>query len=270
MERSRAFAPGHVTGFFSIHDSADDVAMRGSRGAGFCVDLGSHATVELADSNTILVNGLRSEMKVLTDVVEAFTRSMDTRLKVSIENGLPLGQGFGMSGAMALSTAMAAAKLLGSDVDPILAAHTAEVLNGTGLGDVAAQSVGGFEIRMVEGVPPHGRVENLDIDVDVVYLRWVEEPMSTPAVLRNPDDRKRIIEAGAEAHSALTEEPTLENFCRSSRRFADSTGLIGPHVRKIIGERKLAGMCMLGHSAFSFEELDGAVAAGIGPAAHLI
>jgi len=271
MERSRAFAPGHVTGFFSIHDSEDDVARRGSRGAGFCVELGSAVTVEVSDRSEVLVDGVRSELRLLTDVVRVFSRTVpDVRLRVSIENGLPLGQGFGMSGAMALATAMAATDLLGLEVDPVLVAHTAEVLNGTGLGDVVSQSVGGFEMRMVEGVPPHGKVVPLEIDVDTVRLAWAERPMSTPAILGNPDDRKRISEAGAAAHASLTSDPSLENFCRASRRFADDTGLIGPHVRRLMGKSELAGMCMLGHSAFSFGEMDGAIATGIGSAAHLL
>jgi len=271
MERSIAFAPGHVTGFFSIHDSADDVGKRGSRGAGFCVELGSTVTVEVSDRRKLLVDGVRSELKVLTDVVRAFTRAEpDVRLRVSIENGLPLGQGFGMSGAMALATAMAATDLLDLGIDPVLVAHTAEVLNGTGLGDVVSQSVGGFEMRMVEGIPPHGNVIPLAIDVDTVRLAWVDRPMSTLAILGNPDDRKRIAEAGAAAHASLSSDPSLENFCRASRRFADETGLIGPHVRRLIGESELAGMCMLGNSAFSFGEMDGAIATGIGSAAHLL
>jgi pantoate kinase len=271
MKRSKAWAPGHVTVFFSIHDSADGLARRGSRGAGFCVDAGATATVEMSDDDVMLIDGARTVNKVLSDVVHlARGKRMEPGLTVSIETELPLGQGFGMSGAIALSAAMAITDLLDSGVDPVFAAHSADVLNGTGLGDVVAQSIGGFEMRTVEGIPPHGEITRLPMDVDEVFLAWTERPLSTPRIIMDPDGRRRINEAGHVAMENLSIDPSLENLCRTGREFAEGAGLLGPRVSALIGKRQLAGMCMLGNSAYSFEGMEGAQRLRIGKKARLL
>ena len=75
-------------------------------------------------------------------------------VRVETELLMPLGSGFGASGAGALSCAYALngafdLGLFASQVGE--AAHGAEVVSGTGLGDVIAQSTGGLVVRLSPG-----------------------------------------------------------------------------------------------------------------------
>ena len=96
-------------------------------------------------------------MCCLTDKASIFRRSgtVADRLtqaagaagvKVDLTSPLPLGCGFGLSGAASLATAYALNELLhlGKDMETLaMIAHVAEVENRTGLGDVCSQYHGG-------------------------------------------------------------------------------------------------------------------------------
>jgi len=49
--RGNGFCPGHITGFFTIHDEGSNVLKKGSRGAGVNLSLGVMSMVALVRSN---------------------------------------------------------------------------------------------------------------------------------------------------------------------------------------------------------------------------
>ncbi|MCU0798365.1 MAG: hypothetical protein MUC62_01670 [Candidatus Thermoplasmatota archaeon] len=120
--RGNAFCPGHITAFFSIHDSTDNILMKGSRGAGVNLSLGAFTTVALEPPKE---GGSRIPLELKLDVVGLDAFEVDRSLYENVlhavlpENGtgwkaslkvrlqLPVSQGFGMSAAGALSTAIA-------------------------------------------------------------------------------------------------------------------------------------------------------------------
>jgi pantoate kinase len=121
--RGNGFCPGHVTGFFSIHDMGDNILKKGSRGAGVNLSLGvmTMAALEPPDEkhpkdpmelklNVRGVNDFEVDSNLYLHVMEFILpgSGMGWKVNLRVRLQLPVGQGFGMSGAGALSSAIAA------------------------------------------------------------------------------------------------------------------------------------------------------------------
>jgi pantoate kinase len=244
-----AFVPGHVTGFFSAHRT-DDPATTGSRGGGLTLSDGVRVRVTPAERTRVDLDGRRVEMPPVEYVVGEFDRPA----AVSVDTDLPVGAGFGVSGAAALGTALACNTVFEaarSENDLISLAHVAEVVCGTGLGDVVAQARGGLPIRVEPGTPDTGVLDGIPTSARVEYVTFGE--LSTAEVIEG--DTTQLTRAGETALSALRAEPTLPNLLRCSRQFAVDAGLLVPEVEDAIddvldhgGE---AAMAMLGRSVFA-------------------
>lgn len=254
-----AFAPGHVTAFFEVCDAHPDPARKGSRGAGFSLSLGvvSHVRAEEAEAQEVRVwlDGEPSEASTTARAVRLLLGRTPLRVEVRSEVHLPVGQGFGMSGAGALSAALALAKALRlPKSDAVLAAHRAEVEERTGLGDVVAQVLGGVEVRREPGLAPWGSCERVVGDAELV-LAVVGEPLSTRAVLGSEEARQRLQKAGRVAMQQFLQQPTLPSLVRLGRQFCVESGLATEPVlraiRAVEREGGLASQSMLGHSVFA-------------------
>lgn len=129
--RGNGFSPGHITGFFSIHDDGNDLLMKGSRGAGVNLSMGAMtmAAVEPPeDSEDRSPLKLKLEVKgvndfpvdkdlyhrVMTYILPESGAGWKVSLRVRLQ--LPVGQGFGMSGAGALSSAISVWEAIYSSV----------------------------------------------------------------------------------------------------------------------------------------------------------
>lgn len=249
QQSAQAFVPGHVTGFFSAHRH-DDPQRTGSRGAGVTLSHGVTVRVERATERAVVLNGEPVPIKSVERVLSA----MDTTARVTAETPLPLGAGFGVSGATALGTALAVNHVFDrgrSENQLIAIAHAADVESGSGLGDVVAQARGGVPIRLEPGGPEHNRLDGVPASADVEYLALGER--STAAVLA--EDTERLSLAGEDALVRLREEPTLAEFMRASRTFAREADLLTPEVEVVIGDVAEAGgtaaMAMLGETVFA-------------------
>ncbi len=245
----RAFVPGHVTGFFSVHED-DDPIRTGSRGAGLTLTDGVSVRVEPADERSVTIDGRRVEIAPVERVLDA----LSVTGRVEAESDLPIGAGFGTSGAVALGTAMAVNRAFDRHLsmnELVRLAHGAEVLSGTGLGDVVAQAHGGIPIRLEAGAPPHGFLDAVPATARIEYVTFGE--LATEEVLSG--ETETLSAAGRRALSALVEEPTLPRLMLASRRFAREAGLLTDEVRAAIeavseggGE---ASMAMLGRTVFA-------------------
>ncbi len=246
-ESARAFVPGHITGFFSTHPD-DDPTKAGSRGAG--ITLADGVTVHVEPGEEILLNGDHTEVEAVDRVLAALR--LDAHVRVTTE--LPVAAGFGVSGAMALGTAIAANDAFDrglSENELTTIAHGADVQAGTGLGDVVAQARGGLPIRLEPGAPPHGTLDGIPADGQLEYLVFSE--MSTEAVLAGNTDT--ITTAGDRALSSLVADPTVETFMEASRRFAREADLLTSDlrdtIRDVTQEPGEASMAMLGETVFA-------------------
>lgn len=276
-----AFAPGHITGFFQIHDKDEEVAKRGSRGAGVCLDLGAVTLVEVEPSDTqrieIFIDKEPTDAPVTRAAVDYLLQAAMRDAKVDVnpwaprgerakvhvrvhtQLQLPVSQGFGMSAAGALSASLALARALRlGRSDAAFAAHAADIQEKGGLGDVAAQLHGGFEIRKQPGLPPWGSIQSFLGYGDVV-LCVIGGGVPTKGVLGDRARRKAINEYGGRCVDALLQEPTQEHFMALSREFAEETGLMTPEVKEAcdsIGRAGLGTMSMLGNSVFAIGKGD--------------
>jgi pantoate kinase len=257
--KATAFAPGHISGFFEPVYHPEDIGRTGSRGAGINITLGATSEVNLGDSSKqtfeIYVNGKKSPAPVTHLALKFLLGENQLHVIVKTKLDLPMGQGFGMSGAGALSATFALSKIIGfsSFYEAIKASHYAEVQMKAGLGDVMASSFGGIEIRKSPGLPPWGMIEHIPGKPEIV-LCIIGKKVDTKKVLENPNLNGKIVDYGKYCTKKILENPSLENLLYLSQVFTNKTGLASKRVKEAIFAANRFGnasMCMLGNSVFA-------------------
>ena len=264
MNTLAAYAPGHITGIFFIDDLDSDPLKRGSLGAGFSIDPGATTRIETARGALLefYLNGRAAELNVSSTVVSHFIDSAPTlperNIIVSHKIDLPQGSGFGTSGAGALSLALALNQWGGapfSNAEAAQFAHRAEVECKTGLGTVIGEFFGGFEIRTKTGAPGYGEISAIPYQDDLRAVFAVRGPYSTSKALASAKIRDKVNLNGKAALDGLQLEPSVQNFLRYSRQFAEGTGLFTPWVADILevldAHRIIGSMLMFGEGVFT-------------------
>ncbi|MDI6810280.1 MAG: pantoate kinase [archaeon] len=255
----RTYSPSHITGFFAICDHKDPL-YKGSIGSGIVLEAGCVTEVSLGnnlpENARITINGIAEEAPTTRYVVEHLAGTAAVCVSTNFE--VPVGCGFGASGAGALSTALGLNELLSLNMtvnEVAHVAHCAEVENSTGLGDVMAETCGGVVIRRKPGPPGTGVIDRIPHrNEKISYV--VFGPKLTKAVLAEGGEelKRQINEAGKNALKALTRKPTLETFMRASREFSLLSGLMSDTCKDAIeavdAEGKVASVAMIGEAVF--------------------
>ncbi|MGD0818464.1 MAG: hypothetical protein ABR986_08745 [Methanomassiliicoccales archaeon] len=261
MRRAIAFCPGHITGFFQVMEH-DNIFASGSRGAGFCTELGARSEVWMTDgegSIEVNINGKQTFAPVTEYALRKILKTEPFDLNVVTTLGLPVSQGFGTSAAGALSASLALSSLMGRPShEAFEAAHESEIVNHTGLGDVSAMFRGGMTFRSKEGLPPLGKVDRFDGEPEMVLCE-VGKPIKTSDVLTNEQMKVKINSMGNKCLEEFELDPTLPAFTRLSMRFAVESGIASPEALKAIAATEKFGQAsisMLGNSVFAFGETD--------------
>ncbi|HEY3420158.1 MAG TPA: hypothetical protein VGK23_06360 [Methanomassiliicoccales archaeon] len=260
MRRAIAFCPGHITGFFQIIEH-DNIFAAGSRGAGFCTELGARSEVWITDgegSIEVIINGKPMFAPVTEYALRRILKTEPYDLNVVTTLGLPISQGFGTSAAGALSATLALCKLLDRPShEGFEAAHESEIVNHTGMGDVSALFRSGMTFRRKEGLPPLGKVDRFDGEPEVVLCE-IGPPIKTSDVLTDERMKERINAIGKKCLEEFEHGTGLSEFCRLSKRFAIESGIASPESLKAIAAAEKFGqasMSMLGNSIFAFGEV---------------
>ena len=248
-EEATAFVPGHVTGFFTVHRD-DNPTKAGSQGAGVTLSDGVSVTVERSDERYVELDGQPADVAAVETVLD----TLQVEATVIGETSLPIGAGFGISGAMALGTALATNCVYERDLsrnELVTIAHGAEVQAGTGLGDVVAQAAGGMPIRLEPGGPHENLIDAIPYCPRVEYVSFGE--LDTAEVIDG--DTALIDQAGRESLSQVVSEPNPEQFVYASRRFARESELLTTRLRDVILDVNevdgQASMAMLGETVFA-------------------
>ena len=259
VSEGEAFCPGHVTAFFEVVEDPDP-RKKGSRGAGLCLGLGVRTVARLRDaprpSLDILVNGKRQKAEVTQKVAEKILANRSCEVKILSECPLPVSQGFGVSAAAALSTALALDDALGAHTarDELVAiAHETEVECGTGLGDVVPASLGGMDLRRKPGAPGYAEVDRIPVQADLL-LAVLGPEIPTRSVIRDPKRVAAINRVGGTCVDAFSTAPTLDRLFDLGARFAEETGLANKTVLEVIRASRMFGratMAMLGNAVFA-------------------
>ena len=207
--KASAFAPAHISGFFEPVYHPEDMNHTGSRGAGINLSVGAVSEVFAKSSSAqnfeIFINGKKSNAPVTSLALKFLIGNNPINIVVKTKLNLPMGQGFGMSGAGALSATYALAEILEIPKEQaIKASHYAEVQLRTGLGDVLASSFGGIEIRREAGLPPWGVIEHIPGNYEIV-LCIVGKELVTKDILTNPSKLNNITNYGRYCMKKLLE-----------------------------------------------------------------
>jgi pantoate kinase len=180
------------------------------------------------------------------------------RVLVSHESVLPMGCGYGTSGAGALSLSLALNDAMGSNMDPVEAAqiaHRAEVNCKTGLGTVTSAFYGGLLIRTHPGAPGFAQIKKIIPSTTLRVVSGAFGPISTSSVLSDGGLKKRINLCGRGLVTLQVKDPETNSFVRLSRRFADCLGLFSPRMHAAISRmqrrRITSSMMMIGESFFT-------------------
>ena len=237
-----------------------------SLGMGFTIMEGVVVTVsQHSNQTTVRFNDSEIHFPTVVSIIQKLTSQP---VKIKIDSPLPLGCGFGLSGAASLATTYALNALLDlgkPEEELAMAAHVAEVENRTGLGDVCAQYHGGCLVKLKKGYPL--AAERLPIPAQPIFYRYFSS-IQTSTILESAERRDRINRAADETLQALeklTKSDTVDfSACiRLSKQFSINSGLledtrVKETIRSVEEAGGVASMIMLGNAVFSTHPFEGA------------
>lgn len=238
----RAHAPGSVTGLFA---PAPEDGNEPSRGASFAIEDGVVVDVTPASQTTVTVEGEPAPF----EPVERVLADLDVTAAVDVRPEVPLGHGFGASGAATLATALAANAVfeLGESRETLLgAAHRAEMAAGTGQGDVFIQNEGGLVWTA------NGEIHRVETDEAVEYA--TAGSISTAEMLADEAFMDAARRSGREHLDRLDSPPTLRALAERSRAYVAETGIgtefVEREIERVEDAGGAAGMALFGETVF--------------------
>jgi len=216
------------------------------------VDKGVTAEVYPSKKTKIFFNGKR----ILFPTVEAI---LTKPTKVLLKSDLPLGAGFGLSGASAFATALATRNKTKLECAKI--AHRAEVKNKTGLGDVVNQYYGGFLVKRVSSAK--FQVQRIPIKNIPLYCISYGK-LLTSSILQNEKLIKRINIAADSALEKINRKMKLAEILTVAKKFAIESGLLTSKrvihlIENVENRGGHASMIMLGEGVVSDIPFEGAI-----------
>jgi pantoate kinase len=270
VKTATAFSPCNITGFFRIYDHIGDLLRVGSTGAGVALSLGvrTRVTVKKARKTHVLAtfNGQTLPWTSVSSHVAMKYLDLDRNpwlVNIAHQTQLPVGCGYGTSGAGALSLSLALNETMGSPLGTLEAAqlaHVSEIMCGTGLGTVSSVFCGGFNLRTLAGAPGIGQVKRIEMPRSLRILTASFGPISTRRVLGSRLLRGRINQCAKNSIRRFSETPTNASFMRVSRLFSDCLGLVSNRLSRLIDRLDTFGarssMVMLGESVFTIADED--------------
>lgn len=257
LKSARAFSPAGISSFFEICDQTSegtpitDPQRVGARGGGFAINKGVLTKVSLTTANVaqirVFLNGqfcpeAKTSLAVATNLLEMVPGSFRVTVRHRVE--VPVGAGFGTSGAGALGTALALGKALRLNLTYNQLgriAHVAEVKCLTGLGTVGPLMLGGCIVTIEPGAPGYAIIDRIPVSPVHRIVAGTFNPYPTKDVLSAQDKKSTINKEGQRTLKKILANPSLENFMRACKEFAIETGFITRRVHKLIDLAETAG-----------------------------
>lgn len=245
MIQASAYSPAGISSFFRIHGPIENPI--GATGGGFTITRGVKTEVTVRSSSErdvkIAFNNLPIPARnagTSLRVVETFLdRFAYTPMEVYVNHLVdpPIGAGFGTSAASALSLSLALSKALRLKVtlrEAAEIAHIAEVSSRTGLGTVAALTVGGCVVTFKPGPPGECQILRIPSHPDLRIIAAYFKSKPTNIMLKRKDLEKRINRWGDEALQRVLNDPKIETLLSASREFAVKAGFATRRIRRAL------------------------------------
>ena len=271
---SKAYSPGHITGFFSTQNQSDaqmDFNYQGSLGAGFSINRGITSTVRVFQSSNknyeIKLNGFSDcELKVSKYVTEYYMSLVQIPVLISVdhESNLPIGYGMGSSGSAALSLSYALNDALDINLSKLQSAqiaHQADIVCNTGRGTVVSEYVGGLELRLSIGGPGICKIEKTDLPSQWCAVILCLEPIKTELFLSkylNGSKYQILNDIGKQMLFQLRQAKSVDKFMQLSYDFAYQCGLTEGRcmepLKHLQSEGFKSSIALFGHTLFTLAQ----------------
>ncbi|WP_338603559.1 pantoate kinase [Sulfolobus tengchongensis] len=182
---------------------------------GLALTLEPYITAEIRSGSGIIFN----DVEVNIPNYEILRQKLG-EYKLIVYSQVPLGYGYGLSGAISLAYALGVRELKSiSEKDAVNVAHISDIIAGNGLGDVIAQYYGGGLIyRKKPGGLGYG-------DVEIISMDWSNYPIFSQLISQLPT--KSIIKKSELALSLIDDflkAPSPVKFIEVARKFTESLG----------------------------------------------
>lgn len=264
-----------MSGFFAPH-IVDSIEATGAVGGGLGIDSAVKVSVVaevlphrgIAVSNKI--NGEYVESCIAKYIAKRFAELLGVDgLSVEIEQevSVPIGGGYGTSGASALGISLALSRALKigiSYLDIVEIAHEADIVCRTGLGTVVGimKNCHGIVLVRRPGGPLYVDLGCIPLDSSIVALSAFYRPIPKSEILAKTPGLDKIREIGFKTLEAIEQDPTPQNFVNKCYEFATAANLVTPRVKEALdmlrGVRGLLGgsMNMIGEAVFALIDRD--------------
>ncbi|RLG80292.1 MAG: hypothetical protein DRO13_04070 [Thermoprotei archaeon] len=274
-KRARARAAAGLSGFFAPH-IAGTLRETGAIGGGLGIDgaVKADIAVELGEKQEIVVrnviNGEELDSCIARYIVEKLFAEAGVpggRVHIEQEIAVPIGGGYGTSGASALAIAYALSRALGLASTPDTVAeiaHEADIVCKTGLGTVVGimQPCRGITLVAKPGGPGLALVKCIPLDQSLRAITAFYAPIPKNSILTSRIQLERVRKEGLAVLKSIEENPSPENFMEQCRSFAKKTGLITPRIERVLASLRSvegvigASMNMIGEAVFALVYAD--------------
>ncbi len=249
-------SPGSITLFFYPSGQRKNILSYGSYGIGLVINKFVYSQIENSTNTEITINGKEYNNTIQEKILD----QLKLKARIDVKTDIDISQGFGTSAAGAISTAFALNRLFNLkmtyyEISSI--AHRAEILNKSGLGDVASIITGGFTIRLKPGIPPYGLIDTLEDGINEFVYLILNRPIETKKVLQDKNKIKIIKKYGKIAMTEFLKEKTIENAFKISLWFSKNVGILDNELNDIINIAKDYGnvtQIMIGNSLIAYGE----------------
>jgi pantoate kinase len=270
LKDATAFSPCNITGIFRIYDTSIDPLRIGSTGAAVALELGVTTHVKITKTPKTRIHATFNGRPLPRQSVSHFAAEKYAKLDgraIQIDivhtSRLPIGCGFGTSGAGALSLSLALNEIMGLSLDRVEAAqiaHVSEIACRTGLGTVSSAFSGGFTLRTSPGAPGVGKVTRINLPKSFRVVTASFGPISTRNVLGRKPIKDRVNLCAKSLLDKFDLNDPRTSFMRVSRKFSDCLGLMSRRLARLSQRLDSTGfessMAMLGESLFGINPDD--------------
>lgn len=242
-----SFAPGHISLTFAIHDHVDPLKM-GSTGLGIVLPQGVYCSVVnenlKGNDNVVIIENQTVEDPVVLRAIELLGYG-DKGLSIYLRRDLPIGAGFGISGASALAACLELDKNLDNCT---LASHQAEIEYKTGLGDVVAISSaieeGNFPLIVNRKTPGALSVTN-NYTVDSKFVICVSGlGRNTSEIITDPEWSEIINTVSSNLKIANYD---IRSVIKIGRTFTEKSGLVNENLAEMFDSIPLGAVSSVAH-----------------------